>query len=260
MSKIRDLQIKDQESHLPATDVADEHAAFTKAANQNLRSKLLGTLLTYKKETGAPEGGRFRHGKDKIELKLGTRLVALMNEVRHGHIKWQGGQVADQAIHKMVDVPLLNRAILSDNDEDAWPVSEMSGKVEDPWAHIVYVPLVTLDGATFFTFSTKSFWGREAAYQLVDDYGQLGRQHPGQYPVIELGSRIEPSKKFGDIPAPTLRIVGWTGRPQLALADSTIDDGAPEDGAPDDGAPDDGAPPVEDITDFNDAVGDRVPF
>lgn len=264
MSKIKDLQLRDDQNKgnnttLPAVpaDIADELAAFGAAANQNL-NKLLGTLLTYKKEVGAPEGGRYRYGRDKVELPIGTRLVALMNEIRHGHRKWQSGRIAGEAIFKVIDVPLLNRQALGDNEDDEWPVSEITGKQEDPWLHYVYIPLATLDGKTFYTFSTKSYYGRCAAYLLMDEYKLLARQHVGQYPIIELGSEIIPPTKRGrdDVPAPKFEIVGWTGRPQLALADG----GGADDGAPDDGPPDDGVPPADDVTDFNDAVSDRVPF
>jgi len=204
-------------------DVADELAAFAAAANQNLRSKFLGTLLTYKKEAAAPSGGRFRYGENKMELALGTKLVAIMAEIRHGHIKWKAGKIVGESIHKVRDVPRLDRETLGDLDQDNWPVNEISGKRDDPWTHIVYVPMVGLDGETFYTFSAKSYYGRSAAYRLIDRYALLGRQHVGQYPIIELGSEIVPSKKYDGIPAPTLEIVGWTNRPALALTDESVE-------------------------------------
>ena len=247
MSRIKELAI--QNESMPAArapaGVADELAAFTAAANQNL-NKLIGTLLTFKKETGAPAGGRFRHGKEKVELKLGTRLVALMGEIRHGHVKWQGGQPL-KAIHKLVDVPMLNRSVLGDNDETAWPISELTGKPADPWLHTIYVPLVTLDGGNYYTFSTKSYYGRCAAYGLVDLYPILARQHPGQYPIVELGCEIIPKPKYDDVVAPTFEIVGWTNKPQLALTDGGSDE---EQAAPaQDDAPHDGVPPADSIPD-----------
>ena len=222
MAKIKDLK-KEENTTLPAVpdDVADELAAWGIAANQNLRSKFLGTLLLYKKEAGAPKGGRFRYGEKKIDLPLGTRLIGIMGEARHGHRMWKTGQIVGEAIYKVIDVPYLNRNALGDLDEDNWPISEMSGKQEDPWQHYVYLPLATLDGKTFYTFSAKSYYGREAFYDLGDRYKTSGRQHVGQYPIIELGSEIIPSKKYGEIPAPTFTIVGWTNRPTLALTDES---------------------------------------
>jgi hypothetical protein len=238
MSKNKDLK-KEQSNTLPALpdDVADELAAFAATANRNL-NRFLGTLLTYKKEIGAPEGGCYRHGEKKVELPLGTRLIGFMGEIRHGHRMWRGGRIVGEAIYKVVDVPYLNRNDLGDFDEDAWPISELTGKREDPWLHYVYLPLVTLDGKKFYTFCAKSFYGRSAAYSLMDRYAALGRQHIGQYPIVELGSKIIPSKKFGEIPAPVFTIVGWTSKPTLALADERESTAADDNTTTEDAAPD----------------------
>jgi hypothetical protein len=221
MSKIKDLAMKDESTKLPAApdDVANELDAFNKAANQNLRGKFLGTLLLYKKEIGAPKGGRFRFGENKIELPIGTSLIALMREIYHGHRMWRGGRIVGEAIYKLIDRPYLDRSALGDLNEDDWPISEITGKQEDPWQHYVFLPLSSLDGKTFYTFSAKSFYGREAVYGLGDRYQRLARQHVGQYPVVKLGSEIKHSKKFGEIPAPSFEITGWATRPTLALED-----------------------------------------
>jgi hypothetical protein len=74
--------------------------------------------------------------------------------------------------------------------------------------------MVTLDGASIFVFSTQYFNGREVCYGLLKKYASQGAQHPGQCPVVALGTKMQAGKK-GDFHVPTLDIVGWSGRPQI---------------------------------------------
>jgi hypothetical protein len=212
-----------------AVEFAHELATFATAANENRAG--FGTRLAFNK-------GRFICGKDKQTLALGTHLVAVMREVRHGYIKWGGGRIVGAAVGRVVDGFKPNRNALDERDENLWPVSNISGKQDDPWQKTIYIPMITLDGATVYTFQTHSFYGREAAYLLLHQYSAQGADHPGQYPVIELGSTISKSSKYGDVPSPTFNIVDWLGRPQLALPDSSIKTVVEEETEPEKPAPD----------------------
>jgi hypothetical protein len=210
MSKIEKLREQEAETTI---DASTELAAFAVAANENRSG--FGARLTYIK-------GKFVFGRDKELLPLGTLLVAIMREVRHGYIKWSCGKIVGASVGRVIDGFKPNRNELGDLDEELWPVGGLSGKQEDPWQKTIYIPMVTPDGATIYTFQTHSFYGREAAYGLLALYASQGADHPGLYPVVELGSAISKSAKFGDVPSPTFKIVDWLGRPQLSLPDSTI--------------------------------------
>lgn len=112
---------------------------------------------------------------------------------------------------------VVNREKLGDLDENMWPY-DTNGKQSDPWAHTVYIPFVTPDGGTLYTFSTHSFYGRDAAYRLLKAYGDEARQHPGCYPVVRIGTASNPTKKYGDVDGPTLQIVDWQDKPTQVLA------------------------------------------
>jgi hypothetical protein len=143
MTNVTDLKVVKDVN----TEAVNELAAFAAAANQNLRSEFAGQLLTCKK-------GKWSYGKEKTELALGTELVAVMSEARHGFVKWQSGKIAGSEIKRILDCPMLSRRELGDLNEDNWPVSNMTGKQEDPWQKTIYLPLVTPEGDTIFNFTT----------------------------------------------------------------------------------------------------------
>jgi len=190
-------------------DLQDDLAAFAAAANQNLSSSRLGPLLTFKK-------GKFLYGKKKIEMALGTELIAIIAETRHGYVKWSNGKIVKNAIWRVAERPLLDRNEMGETEENQWPISEMTGRPEDPYQHVISVPMVSLDGTQIYTFSTHYFYGREAAYGLLKKYAAQGAQHPDEYPIVKLGV-AQQSTKRGDIPVPTLELVGWTDRPQIKV-------------------------------------------
>jgi hypothetical protein len=191
------------------TDIDNELDAFAETAAANLQRNT-GALLTYKKR-------KFLYGKEKTELPLGTEMIAIMHEIKRGHVKWIDGRIVKLAIGRVVDRFKPDRDVLGDHDKSEWPF-DYNGKQSDPWVHTVYIPMVTRSGEEQFTFSTHSFFGREAAYRLFQHYAAQAPQHPNCYPVVRLGSTTNPTKKYGDIDSPELPIVDWQDRPQQAIA------------------------------------------
>jgi hypothetical protein len=225
------------ESTALTTSVNDDLDLFAKAAAANLQPNT-GALFFYKKR-------KFIHGKDKIELPLGTNLISIMHEIRHGHVKWVDGKITKTAIGRVVDGFEPERAVLGDLDESQWSY-DYNNKQSDPWVHTVYIPMVTRDAWTLFTFSTHSWYGREAAYMLLREYAAKARQHPGCYPVIRLGTKVNGNKKFGDIDGPELTIVDWADRPQQVLASIPMIEEAVDESEP--------------SKSFGDDLNDEVPF
>jgi hypothetical protein len=122
-----------------------------------------------------------------------------MGETLHGYVKWGNRKIVRSAIWRVVERPTLNREEMGETDANNWPISDMTGKVEDPYQHVISIPLVSLDATSVFTFSTHYYYGREAAYGLLRRYAEQGAQHPGEYPIIELGTVTQPTKR-SDIP------------------------------------------------------------
>ena len=140
-----------------------------------------------------------------------------MPETRHGHVKWENGQPIKYALGRVADRFKPDRDVLGDFDESRWPYDQ-NGQQTDPWVPTAMFIMTTRGGETVFTFSTHSFWGRQAAYRLIQNYAAEARQHLGCFPVISLGTTTHPSKKYGDVDGPTLEIVGWQEKPQQTPA------------------------------------------
>jgi hypothetical protein len=213
MSKMNQLaqQQSERDKELPA-EVENEFANFEQAAAFGLRANLLGVLLKYKK-------GKWRYGQDDIELPIGTELIALMSEARHGYVHWHKGKPDNYALIRIADGGSRPaRDSLGDLDESRWPVG-LSGTREDPWAETVLLPFMSLDGEQVFTWTSKWAGGKTAFYTLCKRYAWIGRKYPRQFPVVAVGTETAESKTYGEYDRPTLEIVRWTDRPVLQLAE-----------------------------------------
>jgi hypothetical protein len=65
------------------------------------------------------------------------------------------------------------------------------------------------DDGVVYTFTTSSKTGRGAVGEILKDYGHHIRQHPDEYPVVELQRRSYIHPKFGEQRVPVLKRVGW---------------------------------------------------
>jgi hypothetical protein len=212
MSKMNELSQQratpTQPPALPA-DAAAELEQFRQAARPNLRGYLLGTLLRFK-QTGK---GDWIYGDKKLEN--GTRLIGLMNYTSHGWLKWNPDKTAVHVVGRITDgfvPPALSE--LDCRDEAEWPIG-LSGKREDPWREVIYIPFLSLDGETLFTFAAATKTGRPPAWKFIDRFAWIGRKHPGQWPIVELQAGGFGNSFGGWTPTPQFGIVGWTDRPDL---------------------------------------------
>jgi hypothetical protein len=214
---------------------------FRKAAIDGMRASFLGTLLRFKK-------GAWIYGEDKRELAAGTEVVALMNEVRRGYVKWTDKKAVAHVVGKICDgfVP-PQRDTLGDTDQARWPIG-LSGTREDPWVFAMYLPMKSLDGDDIYTFATSSDGGIQAVYKLIERYAWLGRKHPGEYPVVALNAETYDHPRFGPVHKPKFEIVGWTGRPEIELTNDGAEPRAP------------GAEAASQPTNVGSDLDDEIPF
>jgi hypothetical protein len=147
----------------------------------------------------------------ETDQKVTGTALAIMDEARHGWIRWWDRRPNAHRIVRVFDQPLIApRDTLGDRDEGKWQTG-LSGAKEDPWQHTIFLPLVLGDEP--LTFTSRTFGGRGAFYALLKRYGWQGRQHPGQYPVIELLSETFHTQYGGDKQKPKFDITGWMLRP-----------------------------------------------
>jgi hypothetical protein len=204
---------------LPSNSAELEH--FRLAAAEGLRAELIGTFLQFRR-------GAWQFGKDKKELAAGTQLVALMHDVQHGYVRWTDKKVTGQVMGRIGDgFKMPARETLGDNDPAAWSIG-LDGKRSDPWLHTLHLPLKSSDGSQHFTFVAGTDSGRQAVYRLIESYANLGRNHPGELPVVQLGTEAFESRKLSTtIFVPAFRIVGWTNRSDMALLGKDTESPAP---------------------------------
>jgi hypothetical protein len=104
--------------------------------------------------------------------------------------------------------PLPDRARL--------PEPDLAGNEDDPWqqTHRIVMrdlggddaPTPTHDGLC--TYTTTSWGGRKALGRLIKEYVSRAKDHPGQMPVVYLGSKDSAGAK-GTVANPVLTIVEW---------------------------------------------------
>jgi hypothetical protein len=169
---------------------------FRHAAIRNTRPTLMGQVLRFRK-------GEWLFGSEKQKIADGARFVAIMNEARHGWLKWNEDKTATHVVGKIIEgFESPPREELDCRDEKEWPIGLMSGKKEDPWKNVVYLPLMSVDGEQLLTFSSTTRTGNPAFWKLIDRYQWLGRKHPGQYPIIEIQSTGYDDKRYGWVDTP----------------------------------------------------------
>jgi hypothetical protein len=94
--------------------------------------------------------------------------------------------------------------------EETWPVSSYSGEPECPWKYTLYIQGLKVGTGEAVTFATSTIGGRVAVDELTDQIQSMRRLgRAGALPIIELCTKMMPTKKFGNRPRPWFKIVGW---------------------------------------------------
>lgn len=183
--------------------------AFEAYGAQMMQTSIVGKLLRFSK-------GDWLVGQDDEELPVGTRLVANMDQLLVGWIKWIDQRPDQQIMGLLVEgYKPPKRDTLGDTDENEWP-TDAQGKPRDPWQFTNYL-LMKAPGAdgsdndNVYTLTTSSKGGLGAIGKLATEYGKHMRMQPDQFPVIELDVDWydHPVKEYGRIKIPLLDVVGW---------------------------------------------------
>jgi hypothetical protein len=177
-------------------------SALIPAATRAVSSETVEGLGSYAK-TGMPawfgellkfngKSGLWTYGKEGLPIEDGRILVAILPEALAGHVRWQDGELADQAwVPAFKFEPRRHRATLGDTDQSLWPQNE-GGDPADPWKEAVMLPLVDPNTREEFTFSASSVGGVRAVKRLASAYVKQMAAAPettkGCLQVVSLGS------------------------------------------------------------------------
>jgi hypothetical protein len=167
-------------------------------------SNIVGDLLKFSK-------GDFLAGQDSREIAMGTRLIANMDTLEVGWIKWEDNRPAERRMGLFAEgFRAVKRSELGDDDRELWETYD-DGSAKDPWQFSNQLIFASPDDGEVFTFATSSRGGLGAIGELCKAYGQGMRQHPDEWPIVKLdvGSYAHRNKNFGRIKFPIFEVVGW---------------------------------------------------
>src|SRR5262249_24826671 len=186
--------------------------AFEQYADDIDNQMIVGELLKFSK-------GDYLIGRDGGECTE-TALAALMPGLVHGWIRWADGRPVEHAMGLLVDgFAPPNRDALGHNDKATWEL-DAKGEPRDPWQLGFYLPMVTENCATVFTFSSTSDGGRRRALApLCREHGHRIRQHPNEIPIarLEQGSYQHSDRSIGRVKYPLFPVARWVNaEPYLA--------------------------------------------
>jgi hypothetical protein len=168
---------------------------------------IVGKLLKFSK-------GEWLAGTNGDEIPEGTQMVAIMDSLMAGWVKWQDSKPVE---HRMVQVTNgekpARRKELDSLEEKEWENGN-DGRPMDPWQFTNYIVLINSATKEVFTFTTASRGGQGAIGNLCKVYGKNIRQQPNDYPSIELrvDSYRHKDKALGKIFVPVFEVHGWTNK------------------------------------------------
>jgi hypothetical protein len=185
--------------------------AYGQAVSQR---SIVGKLLKFSK-------GDYLVGENNEDMPEGTELIANMDELMVGWIKWQDNKPAEQIMGRVSDgYQAPRRTDLGDNNKDDWETDDQ-GQLRDPWQFSNYLILKEPgEDGELYTFATSSKGGLNAIGELCKSYGKAMRQRPDDLPVVTLkvGSYQHSNKSFGRIKFPIFELTGWAPRVEFTAA------------------------------------------
>lgn len=195
-----------------------EDNPFLSYGRATSQSTIVGELLKFSK-------GEWTAGKNDTEVPEGTEMVAIMDQLLTGWIKWVDGKPAEQEMGLVAEgYRPPRRSDLGDMDKDSWEVDQ-HGVPKDPWQLTNYLVMKDTASGEVYTFTTSSRGGISAVGKLSEAYGKNMRAKPDLFPVVALqvDSYKHSNKSYGKIFVPMLPVVGWLDK---AAALEGIEDGA----------------------------------
>ena len=158
-------------------------------------------LLKFKK-------GKYFVGEETVAL--GTEFISYPASWLKVWAKFADNKVAERLLFRVAhgeEPP--ERDELDDRDQSTWG-SGIDGKPQDPWLLQYLLPLENPVSGEIVVFATASLGGKRAIGDLCTIWGKRVKRGQHGLPVVQLQSGEMPTKKFGRVPCPVLKITGWT--------------------------------------------------
>jgi hypothetical protein len=178
-----------------------------------------GTVMRWSKE------GKFvLPTQGDLELPEGTELVCHWYAARAGRQRFNGkGQRPDMKIDLVFGGNPPKRDELGDDEPSQWPISDMTGRPEDPWQEVMMVPMEHIDSGEIYIFQTGSVTGLRAISNLLRQASRLANKDPDNLPVIKLRVGGFDHRKYGWVKVPAFEFVGKAPKSNIAAAATTVE-------------------------------------
>lgn len=192
---------------------------FQQYGDQVVQRTIIGKLLKFTK-------GDYLAGEDNVDVPAGTEMMANLDELMVGWIRWHDNKPVEQIMGKISDgYQPPRRDTLGDHNEDLWEVDN-NGEARDPWQLSNYLIMKTPGKNTeddLYTFAASSQGSLKAVGILCQTYGKRIRTNADEFPIIALkvGSYDHPKKAYGRIKFPKLEVVRWASKQEFIDALNT---------------------------------------
>lgn len=205
----------------------ERHDVVTSGAGLANMAEFAASASPYEGDILRFSKGRYEHGSDAKELPLGTRLVAVMDELRVGWTRWWDERPDTRIFGRVIDgFKPPRRDTLGDDSEAKWQM-DADARARDPWRLSTELPLYRPASEEVFVFTASSRGGQNAIGKLAKAYIRSKPRRGDKWPVIELGadSYQHSNRSFGRIDFPVFTVVGWVAAGEISGGGS--DDRAP---------------------------------
>lgn len=200
---------------MPEKDIFEQYGEEISSRN------IVGQLLKFSK-------GDWMYGQEGADFQVGKKMIANMDQLMLGWIRWEEQKPADQRMGLLVegfrapDRDTLGYGYepgVTEPDTSEWELDEQTKQPRDPWQFTYYLvmkdPDIKEDGEGVFTFTSSSSGGKTAIGDLCKVYGRKRREgYKEHYPVVALkvGKYKHSNPQFGWIKVPVLPVIGWAAK------------------------------------------------
>ena len=209
---------------MPEKDIFEQYGEETSARN------IVGQLLKFNK-------GDWMYGQEGNEFPVGKKMIANMDQLLLGWIRWEDQKPVDQRMGLLVDGfkpparDTLGFGYEEGNetpDTSEWEVDPTSHQPRDPWQMTWYLVMKDPDepdeSEGVYTFTTSSTGGRTCVGDLCKIYGRKRREgYKDHYPVVALKVGSYKHTTYGKTKVPALPVVGWSPKNAFGELPAPVD-------------------------------------
>jgi hypothetical protein len=216
--KLKQQSDDTERDRVVALRVTTTPAAINTGLDYLAKHTSMGTVLRFSKD-----GAFILPTQGDTALAEGTELVCHWNQARAGYQRFNGkGEPPDVRIDLIFGGKPPERSELGDDDASQWPISDMTGRPEDPWREVQMLPLESVETGEVYIFQTMSKTGLRAVSNLLRQASRMAAKDPDQLPVIKLRAGGYDDRRYGWVKTPAFEFVGKAPKTNATAAETSV--------------------------------------